>query len=103
MYVAINTDETIKNGWYVIKFLLEAYTLQNNTTIDGQVISDRELVVKAQYLLSIQQNTNWYWKEQTLHQTIIASTRTILHPILDVIKVLYVQDTPKNVCNRIQA
>ena len=32
----------------------EAYTLQNNTTIYGQVISAGELVVKAQYIFSVQ-------------------------------------------------
>ena len=37
MYGDINTDYTITNVLYVIKFLLEAYTLQNNTTIDGQI------------------------------------------------------------------
>ena len=30
-------------------------------------------------------------------------TRTIIHPHLHVIIIRYVQDTPKNVCNRIQA
>ena len=54
MYCAINTYDTTKNGFYVIKFLSEAYTLQNNTIIDGQVISASELVVKAQYIFSIQ-------------------------------------------------
>ena len=48
MYGAINTDETTTNGLYVIQLISEAYTLQNNTTIDGQVISAGELVVKAQ-------------------------------------------------------
>ena len=48
MYVAINTDENIINWSYVIHFLSEAYTLQNNTTIYGQVISACELVFKAQ-------------------------------------------------------
>ena len=50
MYVAINTDDTTTNGFYVIQFLSESYTLQNNTIINGQVISSGELVVKAQYL-----------------------------------------------------
>ena len=50
MYGAINTDDTKTNGLYVIKLIPEAYTLQNNTTIYGQVISADELVVKAQYL-----------------------------------------------------
>ena len=58
MYVAINTYDTTTNVFYVIKLLSEAYTLQNNTTIDGKVISSGELVVKAQYILSMQENTN---------------------------------------------
>ena len=49
-YDSINTADTKTNGFYVIKFILEAYTLQNNTKIDGKIISTGELVVKAQYL-----------------------------------------------------
>ena len=49
MYGAINTDETTTNVFYIIQFISEAYKLQNNTTIYGQVISAGELVVKAQY------------------------------------------------------
>ena len=51
----------------------------------------------------MQENTNWYWKQQPLQHTIVVPTRTILHPRLDVITIRYVQDIPKNVCNRIQA
>ena len=40
MHGVINTDYTTTNGLYAIQFLSEAYTLKNNTTIDGQVISD---------------------------------------------------------------
>ena len=58
MYGAINTYGNTSNGLYVIQFISEAYILQNNTTIYGQVISDGELVVKAQYLCSMQENTN---------------------------------------------
>ena len=54
MYGAINTDDNTSNGLYVIQFSSDSYTLQNNTTIDGQVISAGELVVKAQYLCSMQ-------------------------------------------------
>ena len=39
MYGTINTYYTTTNVLYVIKFLSEAYMLQNNTIIDGQVIS----------------------------------------------------------------
>ena len=50
MYGAVNTDYIAINVLYVIQFLSEAYTLQNNTTIDGQVISAGELVFKSQYI-----------------------------------------------------
>ena len=39
MYDAINTDETTKKGFYVIKLLSYVYKLQNNATIEGHVIS----------------------------------------------------------------
>ena len=51
----------------------------------------------------MQENTNWYWEQQLLQQTIIVPTHTILNPYLDVIKVRYIQDIPKNVFNWIQA
>ena len=38
-YGAINTTDTTSNGFYVIMFTSEAYTLQENTTIDGQIIT----------------------------------------------------------------
>ena len=43
------------------------------------------------------------WKQQPLQQTIIVPTLTIIHPCLDVITIIYVQDIPKNLCNRIQS
>ena len=49
MYGAINTYDTTTNGLYGLQVISQAYTLQNNTTIDGQVIYAGELVVKAQY------------------------------------------------------
>ena len=39
MYVVINTSDTTTNGFYVINFLSEAYTLQKNKQIDVQVVS----------------------------------------------------------------
>ena len=57
-YGAINTTDTATNGFYVIVFTLEAYTLQDNTTIDVKIITAGGLVVKAQYLCSVQVDTN---------------------------------------------
>ena len=90
MYGAIKTYDTTKTLFYVIQFISESYMLQNNTTIDGQVIYADELVVKAKYIFSMQENTNWYWKKQPLQQTIIVPTHTIIHPRLDSITIRYV-------------
>ena len=59
-YGDINIADTTKNVFYVIQFISEAYTLQNNTKIDGQIVSADKLVFKAQYICSIQESTNWY-------------------------------------------
>ena len=53
-YCAIKTTGTTTNGFYVIILISEAYTLQDNTTIDVQIITAGELVVKAKYLCSMQ-------------------------------------------------
>ena len=58
--------------------------IQKIITIYGQVISAGELVVKAQYIRSMQENANWYWEQQTLQQTIMVPTHKIIHPRLDV-------------------
>ena len=50
MYVVINTDDTTTNGFYFIQFISEAYTLKNNTQIDGQFISSGGLFLKSEYL-----------------------------------------------------
>ena len=50
MYGAIDTYDTKTNGLYVIKLISEAYKIQNNKTIDGQVICAGKLVFKAQYI-----------------------------------------------------
>ena len=69
----------------------------------GQVISDSELVVREQYLCSVQEYINWYWEQQSLQQAIIVPTCTILHPRLNVVIIRCVQDIPNNFCDRPQA
>ena len=66
-------------------FILKAYTLQNNTTIDGQIITAGELVVKAQYICSTQDRTNWNWDQHPLQHYIIVPTNKMIHPRLDVV------------------
>ena len=57
-YGAIITDDTTTNGFYVIIFTSESYTLQDNTTIYGQIITAGELVAKAIYLCLVQVDTD---------------------------------------------
>ena len=59
-YGSRNTTDTTTNGFYVIIFTSEAYILQNNTTIDGRIKTAEKLVVKAQYICSMQESTNWF-------------------------------------------
>ena len=100
---AINTTYKSTNGFYVIMFKSGAYTLQENTTIDGNIITAGELVVKAKYLCSMQIDTNWYWNQQPKHHVITVPTRTILHPQLEVDAKTDFHEIPTSVCSRTQA
>ena len=71
-YIAINTTDTSTNGFYVIMFTLGAYTLQENTTIDGQILIAGELVANAKYLCSVQVDTNWYWNQQPNNHVMVS-------------------------------
>ena len=102
-YGAINTTYTSTNGFYVIMFTSGAYTLQENTTIDGQIITAGELVVNAKYLCSMQLDTNWYWNQQPKHHVITVPTRTILHPQPEVYAITDFHKIPTSVCSRTQA
>ena len=102
-YGAINTTDTSTNGFYVIMLYSGAYTLQENTTIDRKIINACELVVKAQYICSMQIDTNWYWNQQAKHHVITVPTRTILHPQLEVNAVTDFHSIPTRVCTRTQA
>ena len=101
-YGSINTADSSTNGYYVIKLISEAYTLKNNTTFGGKIITASDLVVKEKYLCSMQDSNNWYWGQHTQQQAITVPICKIINPRLDVVGITYVQDTPKSVCNRIQ-
>ena len=99
-YGAINTTDISTYGFYVIMFTSGAYILQENTTIYGQIITAGELVIKAQYLCSMQIDTNWYWNQQPKHHFIKVPTRTILHPQLEVNAITVFHAIPTSVCSR---
>ena len=80
-----------------------AYTLQENTTIYGKIITAGELVVKAQYICSMQIDTNWYWNQQPKHHVITVPTRTILHPQLEFNAITDFHAIPTSISSRTQA
>ena len=84
----------------VIDFVSKSYTLQDDTTCDGKISSFGELVVKLQYLICMQENTNCYWGQKQQKRVIIFLTCTTLHPCLDVVSVKDVNDIPRSICNR---
>ena len=84
-------------------FTYGAYILQENTTIDGQIITAAELFVKAKYLCSMQIDTNWYWNQQPKHHVITLPTGTIPHPQLEVNAITDFHAIPTSICSRTQA
>ena len=75
-YGAINTTDTTTNGFYVIMFSSGAYTLKENKTIDVQIITAGELVMKSQYLCSMQVDINWYWNQEPKQHVTTVTTRS---------------------------
>ena len=61
------------------------------------------MVVKAQYICSIQVDTNWYWNQHPQQHVNTVPTHTILHPRLEVNAVTDFQPIPKIVCTGTQA
>ena len=91
------------NGFYVIIFKLEAYTLQYNTTIDKHITTAGGLVVKTQYICSIQVDTDLYCTQHPQQHLITVPTHTVLNPQLKVNAVTYFHEIPNSVFNRPQA
>ena len=99
-YGAISTNDVKTHGYYVVRFLCNPYTLQQDITVDGQVLQQGEQVVDACYLSSMQNNTHWYWEPERQPQLVKVCVRTIVHPMLDVVKPNNVTDLPRSLCSR---
>ena len=84
-------------------FTSGAYTLQENTTIDGKIIIACKLVVNAKYLCLVQVDTNWNCNQQSKHHVITVLTRRILHPQLEGDAITDFHLIPTSICSRTQA
>ena len=99
-YGSINTVDPTTIVYYVVRFLLESYTLQDDKTVDNKVIDSGELIVKMEYISIMRSNTNWHWKKLGTKESVVISTRTIVHPYLDVSTIKYVADILIILCNK---
>ena len=83
-------------------FTSGAYTLQENTTIDGKILIAGELVVNEKNIFSMQVDTNWYWNQQSKHHVITVPTCIILHPQLEGDAITDFHLIPTSICSRTQ-
>ena len=71
-------------GYYVIEYLSEPYTLQEDQTIYGKLMSAGELLVISEYLSIMKPEKNWHWKQHGKNQSFIISTIAIVHTCIEV-------------------
>ena len=60
------------------------------------------MVVKSQYICSMQIDTNFYWHQQPKHHVITVPTRTMINPQLEVNAETDFNSIPTSVCTRTQ-
>ena len=63
-YRAVNSSCPTKQGYYVVNFISEPYTLQGNKTVNKKVFNAGEFIVNVVYLIMIKSSKNWYWGER---------------------------------------
>ena len=102
-YGAINAVDPTTMGCYMIKYLYEQNTPQEDQTTDEQLINSGELVFKYEYLSLVKYKTNLYCKHHATNQSFIISTHTVFHPYIDVAVTKHVADITRSICNETQA
>ena len=59
-YGTIDTDDSSCQGYYITKVSSSPYTLQEDLSIDGHVISSSEIVCEVTYFFQININSHYY-------------------------------------------
>ena len=60
-YGAMNTTDTETLVFYVVKYVTDKYTLQEENTCDGKISTAGELMIKYQYMSCMKSNSKRYW------------------------------------------
>ena len=84
-YVAIYADDSICHGCYIINYSSSPYTLQEDLTIYGKVISSCEMVREGNYFFPININSHYYVLQRTKSINIIFSLRKIINGNVNII------------------
>ena len=77
-------------GYFAIQFVSEVYTLKEDTTHYRQIITDVELVVKANHSIFIIEKKKCHWEKKQQQKAVVVPTITIVHPYLDAMGLKYV-------------
>jgi hypothetical protein len=74
----VNTDDQRTDGFYVIKFLSKAYTLQEDITVNDELLKSGTLVCDAEYQSQAQPGSLWYVRSSNETQPIKLQVSKIL-------------------------
>ena len=66
-YGAIDTDDSLCHGYYIINFSSSPYTLQADLSIYGQVISLGEILFEGSSFFPININSHYYILQKKIH------------------------------------
>ena len=61
---SIDTEDSLCHGYYIIKFSSSPYTLQSDSSIDGQVISSGKSLREGTYFFPININYHCYFLQK---------------------------------------
>ena len=84
-YDDIDNYDSSFHGYYIIKFSSSPYTLQEDLSIDRQVISSGEMVCKGTYFFPININHHYHSLQGTKYINTILSLKTIINVNVNVI------------------
>ena len=80
-YGTTSTTYPTKLGYYVVKYVSEAYILHDNTTCNGKISTAEKLVVRCQYIICMKAKTKWYW-DQKEHKNSLLLQHSQLYTIV---------------------
>ena len=73
----VDTGDSSWHGYYIIKFSSSPYSLQEDSSIDGKIISFGEMVCEGTYLFLTNVSSNYYVLQWNKSIYIIVSLRKI--------------------------